>query len=279
MLATVILLFAQLQVPVQEPPPPMPADTISTSELHTLYARIFRPERGEYEGQFYYSLSVDADSLLPEHPLTGFVRENEHFLLYLALHATQPSFTELVEDEPSLFLLKQRYQQRTVADPVFSRVIAPTLARYLSRHNIVLAGVEVPAAVPEHDLRTVIDVAARFFYPDAVLPDGRLQSHICVGVNGMLDYVGERDLVLEAFAFSAVFRDLLASKHDVEQDYRKAKALMNSMNLSSDPQVRLARAQGVMWGAMVGSERLRSVLLEEVQHKQSYLPLAIRTVP
>ncbi|MBX6365676.1 MAG: hypothetical protein IRZ00_17550 [Gemmatimonadetes bacterium] len=118
-------------------------------------------------------------------------------------------------------------------------------------------------------------VAVRFFYPDAVLPDGTIQSHICVGINGLRDFPGERDLTLEAFTYSAVFQDLLHPKFKIEEEYDHVKRQMNDLGLSADPEVRLARAQGFMWGRMMQSRRLRDVLGAEYRRLRDALPFEL----
>lgn len=247
--------------------------TISAAELKALYPRIFRLERGGTEGRYYYSL--DVDTLPAIHPLSAFVRDNHHFLLYLAQHGTQPGFLDLTRDHQNDWpALRAHYYAAHDQDTTFNGLVLGTADRYLRAQGGRLLGTFPSTSVRTVSLDRMMRTAVRFFYPDAITPGG-IQAHICVGINGVRDAEDGRDVVIEAFAYSAIFRDLLEPTHRVKQDFNEAARAMNAMDLSADTTTRLSRAQGVMWALMMRSERLRRVLASESATKREYLPLAV----
>ena len=212
-----------------------------------------------------------------EHPLANLVNNNYHFFLYLAQHGTEVHLEDLYRRKLDWEELQRTFYTNLRTDERFNGIVLDVVARFLQSRDQTLVGfVQQPSyRLPIED---AVRVAVRFFYPFRVVR-GEIQSYVCVGINGLLDYPGGRDLVLEAFAYSAIFHELLEPKYDVRVDYEHAKTMMNGLSLSSDEETRLLRAQGLMWGYMAQSERLRQVLLAEYQRTRVYLPFDIAGSP
>lgn len=78
----------------------------------------------------------------------------------------------------------------------------------------------------------LMEVASKFFYCDAVLPDTSIQVHVCIGLNGIKEATWEKDYtLLAAFCFEAIFNDFdkdiseiwesfLAKKSEAGKKYR-----------------------------------------------------------
>src|SRR5581483_5955644 len=107
-------------------------------------------------------------------------------------------------------------------DAWFNAIILGMADRYLRARGGVLLGAPAQPARRRVPLEEAVEVAVRFFFPDAVTPAG-IQSHVCVEINGLRDFEGGRDIILEAFAYSAIFRDLLHPRFGVMEDYREAR--------------------------------------------------------
>lgn len=256
---------------------PASGDTIPLSQLRAEYQNIIRLEQTQHDGESFTGL--DVDSLAAEHPLSEAVNSNRHYLLYLAQHATRPSFSEFATSERPFAEVREDYYAVLEGDSTFNAAVQPLFGRYLNERGVVVDGYDHSRPRSAVRMEDVINVAVRFFYPDTILQDGSIEGHICASINGVQDFQGTRDLALEAFAYSAIFRDIFQPKHDVRREYNRVKALMNQVGLSSDPEVRLTRAQGMMWGHMAQSQQLRAALLEEYQAKREYLPFVITDAP
>lgn len=52
----------------------------------------------------------------------------------------------------------------------------------------------------------LMDVASKFFFCDQVNPDSSIQTHVCIGLNGIAEAAWEKDYtLLEAFCYEAIF--------------------------------------------------------------------------
>lgn len=256
---------------------PASGDTVRLSQLRAEYQNIVRVEQSHHDGESFTTIGVD--SLAAEHPLSEAVNSNRRYLLYLAEHATRPSFSEFATGERPFIQVREDYYAVLKRDSTFDAAVQPLFGRYLSERGIVLDGYDYSRPHSAVRMEDVINVAVRFFYPDGFLQDGSIDTRICVGRNGMKDFQGTRNLALEAFAYSAILREVFEPKHGVRGEFDRVNALMNQVGLSSDPEVRLTRAQGMMWGHMAQSQQLRAALLDEYLAKREYLPFVIIDAP
>lgn len=59
-----------------------------------------------------------------------------------------------------------------------------------------------------YTVNELTDVASKFFYCDKVNPDTSVQSHVCIGINGLKETKWKKDYtLLAAFCFEAIFND------------------------------------------------------------------------
>lgn len=221
-------------------------------------------------GRYGLLWSIETDS--GTGALGRFAREHRRYVVYLTQYspAVEGRIPAASRDG-----LRREVARRLAGDTALLRTLGETLER-----SGALPDGRRPMPEPRAvSFQRVIDVAARFFYPDSILPNGRIQSHMCAGINGIVDMQGGRDPAVEAFAFSALFHELDAPKFYLDGDFGEAARLVNAMDLSSDPTMRLRRAQGAMWALMVRSEKLRQVLLTEYERTRSHLPFRIVDAP
>lgn len=234
-----------------------------------------------------YGYSFDLDTTRVSGALGALARANGHYVLYLTQNALGTSTRAEVFSGAQRADVQRRLYERLLADTTYVRSITESVTRHrVLRANAPGAGAARPDVVSGAEspgrtvsFRRVMDVAARFFYPDAVLPNGTIQSHVCVGINGIADMQGGRDLALEGFVYAAIFHDLLKPRYYVTADFDGASRLINAMDLSADSTTRLRRAQGVMWGLMLQSEKLRQVVVAEYRQASAYLPFRIVDAP
>ena len=71
----------------------------------------------------------------------------------------------------------------------------------------------------------LMEVASKFFYCDKVFPDTSVQTHICVGLNGVDEANWEKDYtLLEAFCYEGIFNDLVKDSSQIDKLYSFEKA-------------------------------------------------------
>jgi hypothetical protein len=137
----------------------------------------------------------------------------------------------------------------------------------------VVAAVE-PIPRTSIALDSAVHIAVRFFYPDLIV-QGEIWTHVCTVLNAVRE-LPSRDVVLEAFVFSAIMGDMMRSDSSrLESDFGPARRLMNALDVPGPDDIRLHRAQGVMWGLMARSKRLREVLILEAERQADILPFTL----
>jgi hypothetical protein len=223
-----------------------------------------------------YGASFDIDTLTSPDPLRAFAKANGHYILYLTINSPGAALGQ-VSLRDSRAAIKARALERLRADTAYLAALAESVERF-RRSSLPHKGTSrlpEPPVRRQVEMDRLLDVASRFFYPDAILPDGSIQSHVCVGINGMLDMKGGRDASVEAFAYAAIFHDILKPMHRVDDDFGDASRRINALDLGADSTVRLLRAQGLMWGLMRRSEKLRRVLTDEYRRTRHHLPFIL----
>lgn len=72
--------------------------------------------------------------------------------------------------------------------------------------------------------KELMEVASKFFYCDKVFPDTTIQSHICIGLNGVSEANWSKDYrLLEAFCFEGIFNDLNKEVSQIDDSYSSQK--------------------------------------------------------
>lgn len=257
-------------------------DTVTAAEIRAAYAAIVRVEA---------VAPPDGDTILvlqtgppPEgHLLASFYEAYLGWFVYLVHHARgfqlpgldYPDTAQARPGRDAAALLQHQFVARLVADSQFNAVALPAIAAHLSR-----SGAQVDTALLRMHPDTlspdqVMQVAVRFFYPDMIV-DGRIYTHVCTELNAVRE-LPSRNLALEAMAFSVIMDQLrLGDSSQVNADVSSAIRLMGRLDSSGPDELRLNRAQGVMWGALFRSPSLRQVLIAEAQRMRGILPFVIQ---
>lgn len=219
-------------------------------------------------------VSVDLDTVRARGGLGDLARANWHFVTYLTVNApSAPLSPETLQGD--LATVRRRLLERLDGDTVYLQILTRSVQR-LRATRTSRAG---EASVRQVPFGRVLNIATRFFYPEAIGATGRIEAYACVGINGLRDIAGGRDLAVEAFAYAAIFHDLMRPVFDIDGDFGEAVRLVNGLDLGTDPEVRLQRARGAMWAFMARSEKLTQVLRAEFERAAPYLPFAMTWGP
>jgi hypothetical protein len=248
-----------------------PAAALTVEQVKAKYATIFDANPQRIDGRTFFVLTVN--DLPASDVLAGFVNENKMLFEYILTNGSGCVSEPAVKGAPGG--PTRECVRKLARNRAFNDAVLPLLARYLGTSGIDLAGYSVAAEREKIDLDRVTNVAARFFYPDSIDEHGAINAHVCVGINGLRDLTGPRNLVLEAFVFAAVFAEMQKEKSRMRQDFLDEMETLPGLDLSSDPKVRLTRMQGAIWAHMARSRPLRRVLLSEYDRIGSCLPFRL----
>ena len=249
-------------------------DSLTATQVRASYPEFFSLKFGQMQDQWY--AIAGADTLPTGHPLAGFVKERKYYLMYLA-QAAMPDLTKGDLGRPAFRdSLRTRFYQRLQRDTSFDRLILGPIAAYLRAKGGFVSDYTpaVPVAVP---LRHAVAVAARFYNPDVILPDGKIGVHICVVKHGLFDAMGSRDLAVEAVAFAAVWDDneLPDSVSFAGKDFNAAFDHVVALPRTPPPAERVARAQETMWTSMEAGHGLPK-LLQHAASQWNGLPFTLQ---
>jgi len=249
-------------------------DPLTATQVRASYREFFSLNFQQIQDQWGYYVGID--TLPSGHPLAGFVKERKMYLMYLAQVAV-PDPTNGDLGRPAFRdSLRVRFYQRLQTDTSFDRLILGPIAAYLRARGGLVSDYApaVPVAVP---LRRAVAVAARFYNPDVILPDGKMGVHICVVKHGLFDGLGARDLAVEAVAFAAVWDDvsLPDSVAFAGRDFNVAFKRVGALSRTAPPAERVARAQETMWRSMEAGDGLPK-LLQHAASQWNGLPFTLR---
>jgi hypothetical protein len=112
---------------------------------------------------------------------------------------------------PDTLKIKKLYLEKYVQDKklasYFEETIAPINDPDLERKKA-------------YTIDELMDVASKFFYCDKVNPDTSVQSHVCIGINGLSETRWTKDYtLLSAFSFEAIFNDLDKDTSRISESY------------------------------------------------------------
>lgn len=251
-------------------------DSLSVRDITAGYSAVFRLQRVPTpRGGTLLMVSVVPPS--SPHRLAGFVRDNERWLSYLLQHARGFELEEAAAGTRDSAALQARFAARLVADSGFNAVVLPAVAAYLRRAGHRISGVRSPASKQVIPMESAIQIAVRFFYPDIITPQQRILTHVCTVINAVKELGPSRNVAFKALVFSAIMGEIIRGDSSrLEADFAPARLLMNQLDSpGTSDEVRLNRAQGVMWGLMSRSPRLREILALEYAAKADFLPFII----
>lgn len=135
----------------------------------------------------------------------------------------------------------------------------------------------VPNTVPDtFTVAEMMQVASTFFYCDGInKKDTSIQSHICIGINGISGLQSNRDLtVLEAFTFDAIFSYLSKKKNPpfYDQFFATKKQLrQEQLPYFQDYESFLVLIRQKCYAEMINNEDLKKKLISAHKKNKSNL--------
>ena len=245
----------------------------TVDEVKQEYKRIFQIKVGEHP-EFGPYINTETSKLPREHFLHDFVDGNYWLIHYLQANRTKTDFGKLqdLRDRPAA--LAEHYDRALVEDDDFNASLLTLVGRYLGSRGMELVG-HSNAAKETITADQLTGIAVRFFFPTAITEEGRIKASICAGLHGLRDFEGERDLMLEAFCYEAIFNELGSRQYGMLDEFRSILGRVRGLQLSNDKEMKLNRAQGAVWALLASSDTLREVLSNAYQSKRGILPFVV----
>jgi hypothetical protein len=254
------------------------ADSVDLTAITHAYATIVGVKAVAPPGEDSV-LVLNVDSPPPGTLLYGFYRDHGLWFAYLANNGRSFDIRGLNSRKGGnveAARLQREFLRRLAADSQFNAMVIPAIAAYLNTSGVPVRHALLKSSKRVIPIDTAVRVATRFFYPDILTPTGIL-THVCTRINAVRE-LPNRDPTLEAFAFSAIMGDVQRrDSSQIEIDFAPARRLMNRLDAPGAPEeVRLSRAQGMMWALMARSSALRELLIAEANRDRDILPFELQ---
>jgi hypothetical protein len=164
---------------------------------------------------------------------------------------------------------------KELPDSVWRNLYFERLAQIMDRYMQIKEHLSVDGIMlntrPKLSLAYLQAYAAKFYYPDSIQPNGGIRTHICIAFNGYRDAAPPRNLMLEAVAYSVVNEHILIENDPISDELDNAIKTAGLLNLSEDREVKLLRAQGVVWGIMSQDAFLEKAIRDMYAEKKDWL--------
>lgn len=245
-------------------------DGFTSEDILNSYEKVFSSEVMDYKGKKYVSFRVKECS---DPILSGLTKSYHYFLSYLLTNSDKYDTDELKKEEDP----KKRneiFVNQLKKNEKFNNLMLQVFSRYL-----ISKGHSVPFYKPEEKKPITIEeikkVAVRFFYPH-LGRNGKMKFHICAGINGFKDFDGERNLLIEAFAFAAIFNDLRTdSEANLSTIFSKLLGKIMKLGMSNDKDINAHRIQGAAWFEMSKDKNLEKALINSFKVHKFLLPFKL----
>ncbi|MFT5779497.1 MAG: hypothetical protein ACI837_002456 [Crocinitomicaceae bacterium] len=170
----------------------------------------------EYEGKLKASAMPELRS---ESEMNQYKRRFEYLLINVSeIHTPKKAEKrkEIWSLYPDTIKLKRLYIKQFAKDKNLVMSFEAT------SRAIIDTTIEVTTSFTTDDL---MEVASKFFYCDKVFPDTTVQSHVCLGLNGVSEANWHKDYtLLEAFCYEVIFNDLVEGSSQIDESYSSEKS-------------------------------------------------------
>ena len=245
----------------------------TVDEVQQEYKKIFQMKVGEHP-EFGPYMNSETRKLPREHFLHDFVEENYWMIHYLQANRTEEDYGKLHDLRDSPAALAEYYHRALVEDHNFNASLLALVSRHFGIRGVELVG-HSDATRETITADHLTGIAVRFFFPNQITDEGRIKASICVGIHGLKDFEGERDLMLEAFCYEAIFNELGSRQYGMLDEFKSILGRVRGLQLSKDKQMKLNRAQGAVWALLASNETLREVISNAYQSKRGILPFVV----
>ncbi len=121
------------------------------------------------------------------------------------------------------------------------------------------------------------EVASRFFLIDSITPKGKIQTHICIGINGQQELANSAQFhLLAAFCYEAIFTDFDKEVSVIDEVFEIHRQELSEIILKDKKRNRISFYQQVLFQKMAKDVLFQKALLEYFESHRGDLPFEIQ---
>lgn len=234
------------------------AGDYSEEKIINDFEKLFRLETFEYEGNKMLHVAViEAD-------VSEYGELLKHFNQYLSMISQLAGTYKIVDSLKNLASTEAEAAllARLRADPLLKKELLPLMARYLQAKGHSVSMAMEPR--PTYDMKALMPVAARFFYPHLV--DDKFKIHICVGFNGLNSLNSAPPAALAAFSLQAI----MSGRPEFPEFIKHIK---KSRAEKEDVDIQVFQKE--IWEWLENNPKLKNMLGEEYEKRKDILPFIL----
>lgn len=120
------------------------------------------------------------------------------------------------------------------------------------------------------------EVASRFFLIDSISPKGKIQTHICIGINGQEGFENHEQFeLLAAFCYESIFLDFEKENSVVYGVFEETIKAIKTQLPKDKKQINLALYQQLLFQEMARNKAFQEVLLMYYNLNKDNLPFEL----
>lgn len=121
------------------------------------------------------------------------------------------------------------------------------------------------------------EVASRFFLLDSISPKGKIQTHICIGINGQQELVNSAQFhLLAAFCYEAIFTDFDKEVSVIDEVFEIHRQELSEIILKDKKRNRISFYQQVLFQKMASDAVFQEALLKYYELNRDNLAFEIK---
>jgi hypothetical protein len=196
---------------------------------------------------------------------TNIVNNKLYIDYLLKNYSTAPNYDDYDKIQDSITLQKEfikNLKEDTTFNSVMTDLISKTAEKSKMKDSI--------------SMNKLLDIAVKFFAIYKLNDQGRYIGKVCVGMNLIKQTEKVKMPQVEAFCFTAIFNNYQGEVFDLHNEFVNAMKELYKINLGTDNNEKLLRAQGAMFFLMRNNEILKKVLISEYEKNKENLPFILK---
>lgn len=238
----------------------------SDCNIEDAYQSIFSIEKQQYKEREYFHTTVN--TIDTSSCFADLVNNYSMYLDYLLTNFSDLSYREELMAIEDTNKLQREFVRSLQKDSVFNGEMHNLTKRITDKTNFI------PDTVSMDEM---LNIAVKYFALIDIQEDDAYVGKVCIGINGLDETEEERKPQMEAFAFTAIMNNFQSKEYNMYDEFVKGIRELYKINLGTDTDDRLLRAQGAMYMFMRQNDKLKTLLLQEYKNNQKYLPFILKT--
>ncbi len=233
-------------------------------DIHSLYENFIDVHKSLYNDEI--TLTINVIDTPSNSCIFELVRTNPMFIEYILKYYSSDTNQQRLLNLDDSVAMRKRYFDDLRQDPMFTNLMTEYSAKTI----------EMTMPKDSISLRTLLEVAVKYFSIQSLTDDGYYVGKVCSGLNDIEKTESKRMPFLEAFAFSSIMKNYSNETFSMHDDFVSAIKELYYLNLGLDRNEKLLRAQGAMYVLMKFKSTLQSMLLSEYKAQEVDLPFVLR---